>query len=333
MRAVWTWILLGLALVGAGRGWAGPAGGKPPEFAKIAGHDYVSMRDWAAANELQPRWIKPEKSLAVANPRIRLVFEMDSRDVDLNGVKVRLSFPVLLRDGVVWLSRLDVQAALRPVLHPPRQSGPRRPLRIVLDPGHGGKDPGFEDGERQEKRYTLLLAEQLTLELRAAGCEVFLTRTNDQYVQRELRADLARQRKADLFISLHWNSVGSVRNDAQGAQVYCMTPAGAASSNADGGETVGEAYAGNRCDDRNMLLAYSIQRALTKLPGLEDRGVLRARFEVLRLAEMPAVLIEGGFMSHPAESKRIYDPSYRRQLARAITTGVLAYRKQLSRAN
>jgi N-acetylmuramoyl-L-alanine amidase len=78
-----------------------------------------------------------------------------------------------------------------------------------------------------------------------------------------------------------------------------------------------------------MFLAYQIQRALTRELEVEDRGVHRARFAVLRDAVMPAVLIEAGFMSHPVEGRKIFDPAYRRQMARAITDGVLEYRRQV----
>jgi N-acetylmuramoyl-L-alanine amidase len=76
-----------------------------------------------------------------------------------------------------------------------------------------------------------------------------------------------------------------------------------------------------------MLLAYEMQKSYTKNLTVEDRGVKRARFQVLREATMPAILIEGGFMSHPAEGKKIYDPAYRKQMARAIVEGILAYKK------
>jgi N-acetylmuramoyl-L-alanine amidase len=81
-----------------------------------------------------------------------------------------------------------------------------------------------------------------------------------------------------------------------------------------------------------MFLAYLLQRTLTKNLGVEDRGVHRARYAVLRDAVMPAVLIEGGFMSHPSEGKKIFDPAYRRQMAKAIVDGILAYKQAVEPA-
>ena len=77
-----------------------------------------------------------------------------------------------------------------------------------------------------------------------------------------------------------------------------------------------------------MLLAYDLQQSLTRSLSVEDRGVHRARFAVLRDATMPAVLIEGGFMSHPSEGRKIFDAAYRREMARAITEGILHYKRQ-----
>jgi len=84
-------------------------------------------------------------------------------------------------------------------------------------------------------------------------------------------------------------------------------------------------------DAKNMLLAYQFQKAMVKSLAVEDRGVKRARFAVLRNARVPAVLVEAGFMSHPRESKRIFDPQYRRQLAQTLRDGILAYKRLVER--
>ena len=74
-------------------------------------------------------------------------------------------------------------------------------------------------------------------------------------------------------------------------------------------------------------MAYQVQKALTGQLVVEDRGVRRARFVVLKEVPMPAILVEAAFMSHPAEGKRIFDPAYRRKMARAIADGILAYKR------
>jgi N-acetylmuramoyl-L-alanine amidase len=106
-----------------------------------------------------------------------------------------------------------------------------------------------------------------------------------------------------------------------------MTPVRASSTNARGEGAGAGAFPGNRFDPRNALLAYQIQKALAGRAGMEDRGLKRARFAVLRDATMPAVLIEAGFMTNPADSRRIYDPVQRKRLAQSVGDGILDYRR------
>ena len=86
---------------------------------------------------------------------------------------------------------------------------------------------------------------------------------------------------------------------------------------------------GNRQDPQNVLLAYELQKSLVNKLSAEDRGLRRARFAVLRTATMPAVLIEGGFLSDSVEQKKIADPKYRTRLAQAILQGVLAFKRAI----
>ena len=300
--------------------------------ASLLGRNYLRLADWARANNFEVHWLKQDEIVQVANHSARMVFEVDSRAADFNGTSVKLCYPVLMRNGSPCLTQLDADATLRPLLYPARNRPGAKIRNIVLDPGHGGRDPGNQDGAHQEKRYTLLLAQELADQLKRAGFRVSLTRTTDTLIDLPDRPDIARRRGADLFISLHWNSIATGRSNVKGAQTYCLTPAGAPSSNADAGAGGGGSNPGNRLNDKNVLLAYEIQTALRKGLGTDDQGVRRARFWVLRDATMPAVLIEGGYMSHPSESKHIYDPAYRSQMARAILEGIQAYKTQVERS-
>jgi N-acetylmuramoyl-L-alanine amidase len=326
-------LLLAVALYcGGGRamGKGAPAAGGSTGAA-FFGTSYARLQDWSKENDFQVRWLKRDETVALTNRNASLVFEVDSRAAAINGVRVWLSHPVLLRYGSVYVSEVDLRTAVRPVLYPPRNPGAGRVETIVLDPGHGGNDPGNMDGFHQEKKYTLLLAEELSDQLQRAGFKVSLTRTRDVYVALSDRPDIARRRGADLFISLHWNSVSVGKAETRGAQTYCLSPAGVASSNEGGGSTGIGSEPGNANNERNMFLAYEIQRSLTRQVGMDDQGVRRARYQVLREARMPAVLIEGGYMSNPGESRRIYDAVYRRQMARAIVQGVLGYKARVEK--
>jgi N-acetylmuramoyl-L-alanine amidase len=238
-----------------------------------------------------------------------------------------LLLPLATRNGDIYISQLDVDSTFRPLLSPPRNEWGKKVRTICLDAGHGGKDPGNRAAGRQEKDYTLRLTLELRDQLRKAGFKVVLTRSSDIYPELSDRPALARRAGADLFVSLHFNATETGRDTARGTEVYALTPAGAASTNARGEGANAGAFPGNRSDSKNLVLAYQIQRALIRDLQSEDRGVRRARFEVLREATMPAVLIEAGFLSHPAEGKKIHSAEYRQQMARAIGEGILAYKK------
>lgn len=293
----------------------------------VLGTEYVRLQDWARANNFRANWITKSKELKISGPRSTLVFAADSRRITINGISVWLARPILMRSGSAYVAPVDLTTALHPVLFPSKGPVGRTIKTICLDPGHGGKDPGNREGKQQEKKYTLLLAKELSDQLARAGFKVSLTRNSDTFVELSSRPVMARRRSADLFVSLHFNSAdGAGGSQVKGVEVYCLTPPRTSSTNARGEGAGTGAYPGNRFDSKNMLLAYQLQKALVNSLLLEDRGVRRARFAVLRGVEMPAVLIEGGFMTHPAESKKIFDPAYRRQMAKVIVSGLVAYK-------
>jgi len=294
---------------------------------RIAGKEYLRLVDWARANGFELRWLIPDESFRLSNGSSELRFALDSREAQVNGVHVWLLFPLVLRNRAVYFAQMDLQSTLQPLLSPPKNRPGARIKTVCLDPGHGGKDPGNRVGSNLEKTYTLELAEEVRDELTGAGLKVTLTRSTDTFLELPTRPELARRRNADLFVSLHFNSADNSRNSVRGAEVYCLTPAGVSSTNARGEGGGAGWFPGNRFNEKNLFLAYQVQKSVTKSLGLEDRGVRRARFAVLRDALMPAVLIEAGFMSHPVEGRKIFDPAYRKQMARAIADGLLAYKR------
>src|SRR4030095_3270715 len=146
-----------------------------------------------------------------------------------NGLDVRLSFPVIIRNGNPLVSAIDIQHTLYPLLYPPKNSPNQKIETIGLDAGHGGKDTGNINKGYTEKRYTLLLAQVLGPLLKEKGFKVIYTRTADQKVELEDRIAFANRRGADLFLSLHYNCA---EREVHGVETYCATPAGVESSNA-----------------------------------------------------------------------------------------------------
>jgi N-acetylmuramoyl-L-alanine amidase len=307
-----------------------PGARRPPEAVDISGKELLPLTHWASANGLEIRWLKRDETLQLSSRSTKIVLTVDSREAQLNGTEIWLLFPVVQRNGTVYLSQLDLQTTLEPIIAPPKNRPGAAIKSVCLDPGHGGKDPGNHLGSNQEKKFTLLLALELREQLTRAGIKATLTRATDTFIELPTRPELAKRRNADVFISLHFNAFA--QNSVRGAEVYCLTPAGASSTNARGEGGGAGWFAGNHCNEKNMFLAYQMQKSLTKNLAVDDRGLKRARYAVLRDAVMPAVLIEGGFMSNPAEGRKIFDAAYRKQMARAIVEGLLAYKRTVEEA-
>jgi N-acetylmuramoyl-L-alanine amidase len=314
----WLLLLLAVAL-------SAPAG----RAAFLNGHSYQPLVDWADANGFRTASRRSDE-ITLTNRTTRLVFAKNSRTAQINGVNVALSFPVAADKGQFSIAQLDLAKTIEPLVFLPNFSG-KKISTIVLDPGHGGKDTGNRVGSRffgySEKTYTLALAKELRDQLKNVGFSVLLTRTNDTFVELPERPDLANRRHADLFVSLHFNATEFGKAEVSGPETYCITPIGAASSNAQGEGANYGATPANVCEKKSLLLAYQVQKALVKNLGVEDRSVRRARFAVLREAEMPAILVESGYMTHPVEGKKIFDAGYRKQIAAAIVKGILNYQR------
>jgi N-acetylmuramoyl-L-alanine amidase len=214
---------------------------------------------------------------------------------------------------------------LDPVLYPHKSDA--RVQTICLDPGHGGKDSGKAQGHNYEKKYTLLLARETEDLLKEQGFKVVMTRTSDEMIELPDRPQIAASKGADLFVSMHYNAADS---GVHGVEVFCMAPPGINATDDGGGKSYHPTEPGNAHDDRNVLLAYNVQKSITHSLPLEDLGLKRSHFEVLRLARMPAILVEGGFLSNPADARNIYDSAFRKRMAKAIVDGIVAYKRAVS---
>jgi N-acetylmuramoyl-L-alanine amidase len=212
---------------------------------------------------------------------------------------------------------LDAQKTLEPLLGGFWRVGNLHPT-VVLDPGHGGTDPGVKSilAIRFEKEYTLDWAKKLSNLLVARGWNVVLTRTADRDVSLSNRVAVAETAKADLFVSLHFNS-SYPRTEQSGVETYCMTPAGMPSSITRAyGDDARTVTVNNAFDEENLQLAMLLHRGILEASGAPDRGVRHARFMgVLKGQNRPSVLIEGGDLSNPKEAALIGSPAYRQRLA------------------
>lgn len=220
---------------------------------------------------------------------------------------------------------------------------------IVLDPGHGGNDPGAVGARGlQEKDLTLDVARRLAAVLQEElGVKVTLTRTRDVFVPLRERTTLANRQKADLFVSIHVNSARGT--SAAGTETYFLSSEAtdnAARAAAAFENKVIELEPGARGGSRDLLrsilwdlaqsdfqqessrLAEGLQDSLERALRQPSRGVKQAPFYVLGGAAMPAVLVEIGFISNAHEEERLQDEGYRDRIARALAAGLAAYKRR-----
>jgi N-acetylmuramoyl-L-alanine amidase len=297
---------------------------------QVSGQKYVSLQDWAGAQKLEFAWLKSGDELRLTNRWLRLLLKVDSQRAELNGIAVYLSFPIAALNGLAYIAQKDLDDSLTPLLYPQKTKKGQLVRTIAVCAGHGGNDPGNVVGSHQEKKYTLLLAKEVQQLLAKSGLKVVLTRTMDNYVSLEERPALAQRKGADLYVCLHYNCANPGNHETTGIEVYCLTPAGARSTN-DSKKPPRGSWPGNRNDAKNVLLAYQMQKALVTGLGAADRGVKRARFVTLREVAVPGVLIEAGFMSSPSEMEKIQDAGHRRRTAQAVLDGLLAYKRLVER--
>jgi N-acetylmuramoyl-L-alanine amidase len=322
-RLLSTGILLLLSLLAGGtQAIGGNPGSSPAHGADVA------LADWASTCGLRFSWNPRSRDIVLTGSGMRFQFHVDSSRVIVDDTSVWLSHPVQVVRGQVVVASRDIRGVLKPLVQPPRLPAGRRLRTICLDAGHGGKEPGLKSGAHLEKGFTLELAQEVRKRLVSAGFRVVMTRSTDTYVDLAERTAIARREGADILVSLHFNAAPTSASEAGGVEVYALTPEGARSTNVSNDTGPFGAATGNASDAENLLLAYSIQKSLVKqLPGIHDRGVRRARFLVLRLAEMPAVLVEAGFMSNPDDARWIYSATGRGKTAQAIVDGIRAYQR------
>lgn len=295
---------------------------------------YLALSEVAAAAGLRPAPSAPGRMVLARDPAPRIEFEANSRVIRFNGIRVFLGEAIRTDGGVYRLSRIDYESLIRPLLLPLERSVPARSLRtIVLDPGHGGRDPGARSPALGllEKDMALDVAFRLRALLTARGYRVVLTREDDSYVSLERRAALANRARADLFISIHFNAAGGP--EASGTETFLLTPRHHRSTGQGESRTGdSEAHPGNEYDHWNALLAFYVQRQLLHDLQTFDRGIKRARFSVLREVEAPAVLVEAGYLSNPQEARRIGSVAYRIQLARSLADAIGHFERTLNQA-
>lgn len=229
----------------------------------------------------------------------------------------------------------------------PSESKSLRDIVVAIDAGHGGEDPGARGKYgTMEKDVTLKIAQKLAEMInRESGMRAVLIRSSDYYVSLRKRINIAREHKADLFVSIHADAYSNRR--VQGASVYVLSARGAsdeASRWLEQSENAADLVGGVSLDDKDDVLASvlldlsltgtidvstriadGVLDEISKVGPVRKKDVQFARFVVLKSPDIPSMLVETAFISNPTEERRLKDPAYQRRLASAMLKGIRKY--------
>ena len=223
-----------------------------------------------------------------------------------------------------------------------------RDIIVAIDAGHGGIDPGAIGKNVQEKQVTLEVARMIkSLVDKQHGMQGFLVRDNDQFIPLRKRTQIARDHKADLFLSIHADSFRDHR--AKGASVYTLSLRGATSEHAKmlaKKENAADLIGGINISEKDDILASvlldltqthsmeasidvagQILKGLKKVGPLHKKQVEQAGFMVLKSPDIPSILIELAFISNPKDEQRLRSTKYQKEMSQAVVKGVKAYFK------
>ena len=293
---------------------------------KVGHWDYLSVDNIAQFYGFGGDVTPIENTIRLDNGRNQLEVTRDSREAIVDGVRNWLCFPVIEKDGKFLVSRIDLAKTIEPQFRPHLARNPRALKTVVIDAGHGGVEKGAASSYGNEKEFTLDVAKRLKPLLEAKGLHVVMTRDSDELVPLPERARIANATKDSIFVSIHFNAFD--RNpSATGFEIYSLTPRGAPSTQDNSLQArFANMQAGTPADAASLILSTAVYHAMLGYMPEFDRGVKRARFAVLRLTQIPAILVEGGFLTERQESRLIAKPEWREKLAEAISVGIQNYR-------
>ena len=278
----------------------------------------ITIANAKLANEVQKPTLDPNSSIL----KLRLQSQPPNTVVILIQPASGVTLSVLNQEGDKFLAlKLQRYRQIRPIvnlppLSPPKQplpdlnssqpqTRPRRPVRqgkivVIIDPGHGGKDPGaIGIGGVQEKNIILPIGKRIAEILERNGIQVIMTRDSDYFVTLPGRVTMAEQANASVFVSIHANSAGENRPEVSGLETYHY--------------------------DTGLTLARIVHSKILQSLNIRDRSVRRARFYVLRKNSMPAILVETGYLTGRDDVAKLRTSAYQNQMAEAIAQGILQY--------
>jgi N-acetylmuramoyl-L-alanine amidase len=321
------------------------------------GAEYISVAKLCDFYNLDYKYDSFAQAASIRKGSSRIVVRAGGERALVNGEMVKLDRPVTSSAGTLFVPLSFVKAKIGPIIGyiPPAKfklplEGPRRFTikTIVLDPGHGGNDPGAlgRRSHLREKDLTLKLARKLKALLEDAGLRIIMTRDSDTFIPLPRRSEIANKSGADLFVSVHINA--SRARSLRGFECYYLS--NATDDNARALEAfensslkMDEAASAehsrsldktlwdmtlteNRLESAQLAgyICASIDDSLT----MGNRGVRTARFYVLKHTNIPAVLTESGYVSNRYEELKLKDPEFLDRGAESLAQGILRYKRE-----
>ncbi len=322
LRRAFVWVTLLLMATGPALS-AAPATGW--DVAKIEGREYVSVESIKRFYNFA-KMTRLGASVVLENAKVEMKLKVGGNECLMNNVKFIFSHPTAMVGEKIYVSRIDLAKLIDPVLRPNfiQNAGDFR--TVVLDPGHGGKDPGATNPFGTEAIYNLKVAGLVKKLLEAKGFKVVMTRQSNVFLSLQERVDFANAiKERAIYVSIHFNSGGA---SARGIETFTLSPPGVPHYDHDFKAADMQTRAGNEHDSANIALATSVHGSILRRLGTNtlDRGIKRARFSVLSGVRHPAILLEGGFMSHSYEARLIENDAYQNALAAGVVDAIAKYR-------
>jgi N-acetylmuramoyl-L-alanine amidase len=327
LRSVLATVLMALGGTGAANSAGASAGW---DLTKIDGREYVSVESIKRFYNFT-KLNRSGNSVVLENAKVEMKLKVGGNECLMNNVKFVFSHQIATVGEKIYVSRIDLAKLIDPVLRPNfiKNAGDFR--TVVLDPGHGGKDPGATNPYGTEANYNLRLAGLVKKQLETKGFKVVMTRNSNNFLSLQERVEFANAvKESAIYVSIHFNSGGSA---ARGIETFTLSPPGVPHYDANFKPADLQTRAGNEHDSANIALATSVHGSILRRLGKNtlDRGIKRARFSVLSGVRHPAILLEGGFMSHPYEARLIANDAYQTALANGIVDAVTKYRFAVGR--
>ncbi|MFB6344975.1 MAG: N-acetylmuramoyl-L-alanine amidase [bacterium] len=343
----------------------------------------ANLMDFFRALDFSVDWDESVSSLIVDNEGTQFRFRPESKFVRTGDNKIDLSQAPVFNEGALYLdigSLVELfgkhssksliwnnarnQLQLRNQSQWSTNEGQEDPIGefikgsqddekmlVIIDPGHGGRDPGaIGTNGLQEKKVVLEMAQKMeqVMSQNFSEIDVRLTRSSDEFLPLQKRTQIANQLNADLFISLHANSGRS--SVAKGFELFTLSgeasdPSAKELAKIENSALRYEGYSKDELDDVSWILwqlrstihtresrrvASIVSSAMEERLPIRNRGLKQAPFWVLKDARMPAILVETGFLSNPEEERRLQTSTYQQKVARSIAEAVNSYRKKRS---